>query len=77
MGRITTVLVLTVLDASALHLGVDVLIVGASQGSIDDLNALANTQHGNLTVISQTSQEELLKVTLRSDAVEFLDRFLA
>ena len=56
MGRITTVLVLAMLDADALHLGVDILIVGATQCSIDDLDALADTQHGNLTVIRQTSQ---------------------
>ena len=42
MGRITAVLVLAVFDADALHLGVDVLVVGSPQCGIDDLNALAD-----------------------------------
>ena len=77
MGWIAAVLVLAVLDAYALHLCVDVLIVGATKGGIDDLDALADAQHGDLAVVGKTCQQQLLQVTLGGDAVEFLDRLLA
>ena len=74
MGRITTVLVLAVLDADTFHLGVDVLIQRSTKGGIDNLNTLADTQHRNLTVIRQTSQQQLLLVAFRGDAVQFFHR---
>ena len=57
MGWITAVLVLAMLDADALHLCVDILVECSSKGCIDDLDAFADAQHGNLTVIRQTSQQ--------------------
>ena len=77
MGWIAAVLVLAVLDAYAFHLCVDVLIVGATKGGIDDLDALADAQHGDLAVVGKACQQQLLQVTLGGDAVEFLDRLLA
>ena len=50
MGWITAVLVLVMLDADALHLCVDILVECSSKGCIDDLDAFADAQHGNLTL---------------------------
>ena len=73
----TAVQVLAVLDAHPFHLRVDVLVVGASESGVDDLDALADAQHGDLPVVCHTCQQQLLYVALRRDAVQLLDGLFA
>ena len=70
MGWVAAVDVLAVLDACAVHLCVNVLVDGASEGYVDGLYAFADAEHGQLAVIGEAREEEFLEVTLGSDGVE-------
>ena len=76
VGSILAWHILTVLDSHTFLLRVDVLMEFATEGSRDDLNAFANSQHRNLSVVSKTHQEEFLLVALRTNGMELRNGLL-
>ena len=76
VGSILARHILTVLDSHTFLLRIDVLIEFATEGSRDDLNAFANTQHRNLSVVSKTHQKEFLLVALRTNGMKLRNGLL-
>lgn len=77
VGWVSAIHILTVLDAFAFHLRVDVLIDCAAKGDIDSLYAFADAQHRDLAVVGETGEEKFLEVTLGCDGVKLTDGLFA
>ena len=71
MGRFLTLSILRMLHSLS-----DVLLHLSPQSYSQSLNATTDTQHRNLSIISQANQEELSKITLPIDMMELRRRLL-
>ena len=77
VGSIFARHVLTVLDAYTFRLRIDVLIEFAAECSRDNLDAFANAEHRNLTVGSETNQQQFLFVALWAHGMQLRNGLFA